>query len=154
MRHSMLIAFLLLAGATLAQTSNAQDHLTKKEKSKAVGTYNRLVGYKSAHNIIYTMQLYENGNFDFHSFSNQPNANPPMVNTYGRGVWWEKKGVVYFTTDSTAHINEKYTLNFSGTKARLAHRNPRHKSKSLIRTYLQFFASEVEGVKGLRIFKQ
>ena len=97
--------------------------------------------------------LNPDGTFVFHTFERHDGGLPPERNFYAKGRWIQNKKVISFSANAT-DLDNKYNLNFNGTKARFSTRSPRDKSNRLIKTYLIFFESEVSWVKGMKLFKE
>ena len=66
----------------------------------------------------YKLTLSQDGTFNFHYYSNIKNGIPPEVNKYGKGKWSIENNVISFFSDKQKDFNEKYTLDFSDSKAR------------------------------------
>ena len=104
--------------------------------------------------IEYTLSLKPNGTFLFHSYR-KINDEAPEEHWYGKGKWAvEKKNQLFFYINKETDLDEKYTLNFSKTKARYVSVSPRDISGSSIKTSLIFYSSEIFWVKGMKLFKK
>lgn len=119
-----------------------------------VGDYYRSLGQEGNHFIEYTLTLHQDGTFIFHSYNNNPLGIPPEVHKYGKGKWTSKGKVITFFSDKQGDFDEKYTLDFTNTKARFVTKHPRDTSGRMIKTKLQFFASEIPWIKTIDIFKK
>ena len=104
------------------------------------------------HLIEYSLTLNDDGSFIFHSYSNNQKGIPQTVHTYGKGKWISDKDIVSFYTDKQ-DMDEKFSLNFTGTKARFISKSPRDKTDREIKTRLKFYKSDIFWVKGMEIFK-
>ena len=60
--------------------------------------------------------------------------------------------MLYFYTDKTTEIDEKYILNFTNTQARYITKSPRDKSDKVIKTHLRFYESEIPELKGWTLY--
>ena len=101
-----------------------------------------------------TLSLESNGTFLFHSYR-KINDEAPEEHWYGKGKWAvEKKNQLFFYINKETDLDEKYTLNFSKTKARYVSVSPRDISGSSIKTSLIFYSSEIFWVKGMKLFKK
>ena len=61
--------------------------------------------------------------------------------------------MLYFNTNKATDIDNKYTLDFTNTKARYVTKHPRDKSDKAVKTHLRFYDSEIPWVKGWKLFK-
>ncbi len=133
---------LLLASITLfSQTDNV------------VGEYFRSTGNTGDHLIEYKLTLREDGTFHFHSYENHQRGISWKRNKYGKGNWRMDGKIVSFITDKEKDIDEKYTLDFSNSKARFITKPERDKTDRKIETKLQFFESEIFWIERLKILK-
>lgn len=124
------------------------------QSDQFVGDYYRTLGQEGNHVIEYTLTLYQDGTFFFHSYSNNILGIPPEAHTYGKGKWMSEGKVITFFSDKQEDFDEKYTLDFQNTKARFVTKHPRDKSDRIIKTKLQFFESEIFWIKTIDIFKK
>jgi hypothetical protein len=74
--------------------------------------------------IDYQLQLNYDNTFLFKSYINN-NTNEYYKN--GKGTWKVENKIIKFTTEAT-DLDEKHTLNFSGSTARLIKKSPRDTS--------------------------
>ena len=137
---STLTIFLFLLGVTIYC-----------QNDRYVGDYFQKLGNEK-HTIEYTLNLNEDGTFIFHSYSNNEDGIPAVVHTYGRGKWISKKEIITFYLDEKG-MNEEYTLDFSGTKARFITKSPRDTSDKEIKTRLKFYESGIFWMKGIELLK-
>ena len=122
------------------------------QSDKLVGEYFHRMGDKEEHLIEYILSIREDRTFYFHSYVNHKKGIPWEENKYGKGKWsMEGKVVTFFTEQSD--LDEKYTLNFSNSKARFITKPPRDQSDRVINTALQFFASDIFWIERLKILK-
>ncbi len=116
------------------------------------GTYG--VRYENVNSIIeYTLTLNVDGTFQFHSYTNHFKATPPEQNTYGKGTWNAEKNIISFFTDDQHELDEKHTLDFSATKARVDRKSIRNKSPEVIPDKMRIYESEISWVKGMKLEK-
>ena len=137
---SMMTIFLFLLGVTSYSQNN-----------RYVGDYSQKLG-NDKHTIEYTLSLNVDGTFIFHSYSNNEDGIPAVVHTYGRGKWISNKEILSFYLDEKSK-SEKYTLDFSGTKARYITKSPRDTSDREIKTRLKFYESGIFWMKGIELLK-
>jgi len=119
-----------------------------------VGEYFLTIGDKEEHLINYTLTLNQDGTFYFHSYRNHNKGIPWEENKYGQGKWSLDGKVVSFSTDKKTDLDEKFTLDFNNSKARLITKPLRDKTKRVIETKLQFFESKISWIKRLGIHKK
>lgn len=138
----LLTAFLLISNLTLFAQSN-----------QFAGDYSRSLSEDPKHIIEYKLTLNQDGTFEFHSYQKIQGGIPPEVNRYGKGKWTAKDNVITFSIDRKEDLNEKYTLDFTNSTARFITKNPRDKSNKVVKTKLQFLASEIPWLERVDIFK-
>ena len=68
----------------------------------------------------------------------------------GKGTWKVENKTLKFTTEP-ADINQEYTLNFTGTTARVIKKSPRDMSDKVVPTALQFYKSEIRIIENLKL---
>ncbi|SHF26051.1 hypothetical protein SAMN03080594_103120 [Arenibacter palladensis] len=119
-----------------------------------VGEYFLSTGDKEKHLIEYTLTLNQNGTFHFHSYRNHKRGIPREEHKYGQGNWSLDGKIVCFSTDKKTDFDEKFTLDFSNSRARFIAKPLRDKTNRLIETKLQFFESEIPWIKRLGIPKK
>src|SRR5574343_1192759 len=68
----------------------------------------------------------------------------------GKGTWKVENKTLKFTTEP-ADINKEYTLNFTGTTARVIKKSPRDTSDKVVPTALQFYKSEIRIIENLKL---
>ncbi|MFS4493881.1 hypothetical protein [Maribacter sp. 2308TA10-17] len=140
MKRIFIVTFLV---STLASFS---------QSDKIIGEYFLELGNEK-HQIEYRLNLHSDGTFEFHSYVNSKKTMPPIVHKYGKGTWNLDDKVVTFVTSKERDLDEKHTLDFSGSKARFITKPSRDKTKRVIKTRLKFFESEIFWIDGLEIFK-
>ncbi|GAA4302996.1 hypothetical protein [Aestuariibaculum suncheonense] len=123
------------------------------QSNDLVGDYKLTLGKEESHLIEYTLTLNQDGTFVFHSYNDMKSGKPPVVNKYGKGIWLYENKVVSFFTDKEKHFDEKYTLDLNNSKARFVVKSARDKSDRIIKTRLQFFASELFWIESIEMFK-
>ena len=114
--------------------------------------------YKVRHeaiNAIFenTLILNADETFSFHSYTNHFNATPSEKDTYGKGTWRAKKNIISFFTDEENELDEKNTLNFSNTKARVDRKSIRNKSPEVIADKMRIYESNIAWVQGMKLEK-
>ena len=70
--------------------------------------------------------------------------------SYGKGTWKVENKIIKFTTEKM-DLDEKHTLNFSGSTARLIKKSPRDTSEKVVPTSLQFYKSEIFWIANLKL---
>lgn len=105
------------------------------------------------HLIEYKLTLKQDGRFIFHSYTNHNTGIPPIRNIYGQGKWSVDDKVISFMADKEKDFDERYTLDFSNSKARFIIKPARDKTDRIIKTRLKFFESEIFWIERLDIFK-
>jgi len=126
--------------------------LTLYAQSNSIsGEYRRELGNEK-HRIEYTLRLFEDGTFTFHSYT-RIELPPQMIHLYGKGTWKVNGKVISFLTDKEKDIDEKYTLDFNNSRARFITKSPRDKSARILKTSLQFFESKILWIERLKIPK-
>lgn len=97
--------------------------------------------------VDYRIQLNEDQTFIFTSYvyngMNEYRSN-------GKGTWKVENKTLKFTTEPS-DINKEYTLNFTGTTARVMKKSPRDKSDRVVPTALQFYKSEIRIIENLKL---
>lgn len=138
----LITSFLLVFNLTVfAQTNNF------------AGDYTRSLSEEGKHIIEYKLILNQDGTFLFHSYSKIQGGIPPEVNKYGKGKWSAKDNLITFSSDKKDDFDEKHTLDFNNTKARFVTKNPRDKTTKVVKTKLQFLASEIPWMQKIDFFK-
>ncbi|MGG7034755.1 MAG: hypothetical protein ACI7YS_06115 [Flavobacterium sp.] len=123
------------------------------QTDKAVGDYAFTVKTVENNLFEYKMSLSQDGTFFFHYYSNIKQGIPPEVNKYGKGKWIMKNNLISFFCDKQKDVDEKYTLDFTNTKARFVIKSPRDKTDKIIKTKLTFLESDIFWIKRLDIVK-
>ncbi len=123
------------------------------QTNKYTGTYKAVHNFNESGVIEYTLVLGSNGTFTFHNYRKISLKNPEE-NSYGKGTWKiEKDNTLYFYTKVNSGLDDKYTLDFTNTKARYHTKSPRDKSDKMVKNHLRFYDSEIPWVKGWKLFK-
>jgi hypothetical protein len=112
-----------------------------------IGNYKCIIETKDSSLFKYELTLSQDGTFSFHYYSNIKEGIPPEVNKYGKGNWTIKNNVISFFSDKQKDIDEKYTLDFTNSKARFVTKSPRYESLKIIKTQLRFLESEIFWMK-------
>lgn len=129
-------------------------HFTFFAQSNLVtGDYKLVFGKENDHLFKYNLTLNPDGTFLFHYYSFIKQGIPPEVNKYGKGKWTEENNVVTFFSDKNLDLDDKYTIDFSKSKARFVTKSPRNKTDEIIKTRLRFIESEIFWMKGINFFK-
>jgi hypothetical protein len=69
---------------------------------------------------------------------------------YGKGTWKVENKIIQFSSDKT-DLDEKNTLNFTGSTARVIKKSPRDTSDKVVPTALQFYKSEIFWMVNLKL---
>lgn len=117
------------------------------------GNYGLKLGKEDNNQFQYELALNEDGTFTFHYYSKILNANPPENHKYGKGKWVASNNVITFSSDKQKDIDEKYTLDFTNTKARFVTKNPRDKTDKIVHTRIKFFESEIKIISTVDLLK-
>lgn len=125
----------------------------KTQNNEYVGTYEYYFNNAKEDLIQYELQLNVDQIFTFHFYRNIVCSICKEENSYGKGTWKVENKIVYFTTDTT-DLDEKNTLNFTGTTARLIQKSPRDQSVKEVPTALQFYKSKIFWIENLKILKK
>jgi len=88
------------------------------------------------------LSLHSDGTFYYHTYR-RINDRSPEINLYGKGTWTSKKDLLIFSADETTDLDEKHSLNFNGSKARI------FKDSSI-----RFLNSKIPWVKGMPLEKK
>lgn len=103
--------------------------------------------------LIRTLTLHADGTFEYYNYRYVEMGIPKETFTYGKGTWAQNEKVISFFTDAS-DLDDKFTLNFTGTKARFISKSPRDKSDRMIETALSFYESEISWITGMKVIKQ
>lgn len=120
---------------------------------KVSGDYKLAIETKDNNTLEYQLNLSQDGTFTFHYYSNIKNGIPPEVNKYGKGKWTIENNVISFFSDKQQDIDNKYTLDFTNSKARFITKSPRDKTDQIIKTRLQFLKSDILWMAKIELFK-
>jgi hypothetical protein len=69
---------------------------------------------------------------------------------FGKGTWKVENKIIKFTTEAI-DLDEKHTMNFSGSTARIIKKSPRDTSEKVVPTSLQFYKSEIFWIANLKL---
>lgn len=130
MKTSLLVFFLFFSLALFSQAE------------KVAGDYVLVFGNDDSC-FDYKLTLYQDGTFTFDDYSFIKLGVPQEKTMYGKGNWTIDKNVITFLSDKATDFDEKYTLDFSGSKARFITKSPRDKTDRIVKTRLQFLESEI-----------
>ncbi|MGL3000482.1 hypothetical protein [Flavobacterium sp. RSSB_23] len=120
---------------------------------KVSGDYKLAIETKDNNTLQYELTLSQDGTFTFHYYSNIKNGIPPEVNKYGKGKWTIENNVISFFSDKQQDIDNKFTLDFTNSKARFITKSPRDKTDQIIKTRLQFLKSDIFWMAKIELFK-
>ena len=123
------------------------------QTQEVLGNYKLTLETKDSSSFKYEVVLSQDGTFSFHYYSNIKQGIPPEVNKYGKGNWTINNNVISFFSDKQKDFNEKFTLDFTNTKARFVTKSPRDKSDKIIKTQLRFLDSEIFWMRRIDIDK-
>ena len=123
------------------------------QTQEVLGNYKLTLETKDSSSFEYEVVLSQDGTFSFHYYSNIKQGIPPEVNKYGKGNWAINNNVISFFTDKQKDFDEKFTLDFTNTKARFVTKSPRDKSDKIIKTQLRFLDSEIFWMRRIDIDK-
>jgi hypothetical protein len=123
------------------------------QTQEVVGNYKLTLETKDSSSFEYEVVLSQDGTFSFHYYSNIKQGIPPEVNKYGKGNWTINNNVISFFSDKQKDFDEKFTLDFTNTKARFVTKSPRDKSDKIIKTQLRFLDSEIFWMRRIDIGK-
>ena len=115
--------------------------------------YNLNLETKDNSSFEYELTLNQDGTFTFHYYSKIKQGIPPVINEYGKGNWTIMNNIISFFSDNQKDFDEKYTLDFTNTKARFVTKSPRDTSDKAIKTQLRFLDSEILWMRRIDIDK-
>lgn len=119
------------------------------------GTYQFESGSKDSNEfkLVRTLQLHPDGTFEYYNYRYIEKGIPKETHIYGKGTWTQnKKRIIFFSESSD--LDDKFTLNFTGTQARFISKSPRDKTNRVIETAIQFYETEIGILKGLKLIKK
>jgi hypothetical protein len=139
MKKLFLLLLLTIGFRVSAQTENY------------AGTYILHLDGKDGSILDYTLHLNTDNTFQFTSFQKliDIRGEDDKYN-YGKGTWRVENKIIKFTTEAS-DLDEKHTMNFSGSTARLIKKSPRDTSKKVVPTSLQFYKSEIFWIANLKL---
>ena len=139
MKKLFLLLVLTIGFSLSAQTENYS------------GTYILHLEGKDGNILDYKLQLNQDKTFIFVSFQKLLDTRGEHDKyNYGKGTWKVENKIIKFTTEKT-DLDEKHTLNFSGSTARLIKKSPRDTSEKVVPTSLQFYKSEIFWIANLKL---
>ncbi len=139
MKKLFLLLIITIGFSLSAQTENY------------AGTYILHLEGKDASILDYTLHLNTDNTFQFTSFQKLLDTRGEHDKyNYGKGTWKVENKIIKFTTEKT-DLDEKHTLNFSGSTARLIKKSPRDTSEKVVPTSLQFYKSEIFWIANLKL---
>jgi len=121
------------------------------QKKDYTGTYVLHIDGKDGSLLDYTLHLNTDNKFQFTSFQKLIDIRGEHDKyNYGKGTWKVENKIIKFTTEAN-DLDEKHTINFSGSTARLIKKSPRHTSEKVVPTSLQFYKSEIFWIANLKL---
>lgn len=139
MKKLFLLLILTIGFSLSAQTENY------------AGTYILHLEGKDGNILDYKLQLNQDNTFMFVSFQKLLDTRGEHDKySYGKGTWKVENKIIKFTTEKM-DLDEKHTLNFSGSTARLIKKSPRDTSEKVVPTSLQFYKSEIFWIANLKL---
>jgi hypothetical protein len=139
MKKLFLLLILTIGFSLSAQTENY------------AGTYILHLEGKDGNILDYKLQLNQDNTFIFVSFQKLLDTRGEHDKyNYGKGTWKVENKIIKFTTEKT-DLDEKHTLNFSGSTARLIKKSLRDTSEKVVPTSLQFYKSEIFWIANLKL---
>ena len=115
------------------------------------GTYVLHIDGKDGSILDYTLHLNIDNTFQFTSFQKLIDIRGEHDKyNFGKGTWKVENKIIKFTTEAT-YLDEKHTMNFSGSTARLIKKSPRDTSEKVVPTSLQFYKSEIFWIANLKL---
>jgi hypothetical protein len=123
------------------------------QADKVAGDYALKLGTTDSNLFEYNLTLNQDGTFLFHYHSNILKATPPDSNKYGKGKWTVANNVITFSTDKQKDLDEKYTLDFTNSKAMFVTKSPRDQTDKIVKERIKFFESEVSFMKTINLLK-
>ena len=139
MKKLFLLLILTIGFSLSAQTENY------------AGTYILHLEGKDGNILDYKLQLNQDNTFMFVSFQKLLDTRGEHDKySYGKGTWKVENKIIKFTTEKM-DLDDKHTLNFSGSTARLIKKSPRDTSEKVVPTSLQFYKSEIFWIANLKL---
>ena len=139
MKKLFLLLVLTIGFSLSAQTENY------------AGTYILHLEGKDGNILDYKLQLNQDNTFMFVTFQKLLDTRGEHDKYYyGNGTWKVENKIIKFTTEKT-DLDEKHTLNFSGSTARLIKKSPRDTTEKVVPTSLQFYKSEIFWIANLKL---
>lgn len=137
----LISLFILLSSLT----SSAQD---------PVGVYQLKSGSKVSNGfeLKRILTLHADGTFEYYNYRYVEKGVPKETYLYGKGLWKIDKKIIVFSSESS-DLDEKFTLDFNGTKARFISKSSRDKSDRVIETSIRIFESDIPWITGMTLIK-
>ncbi|WP_133240857.1 hypothetical protein [Marixanthomonas spongiae] len=124
--------------------------LTSAQTASIEGEYGKRTETDVGSVLEYTLSLKPDGTFTFHFYRNI-DATQPKEHLYGRGTWELVRKDILFHSDETTDMDEKYTLDFSDTKARFIKKPSKNRNATEKVAYFLFYDSQLPMIKGLKL---
>lgn len=136
------LVFFILTALSLTLSAQTEEYS---------GTYNLHIEGKDKSILDYKLKLKQDNTFMFVSFQKLMDIRGEHNKyNYGKGTWKVENKIIQFSSDKT-DLDEKYTLNFKGTTARIIKKSPRDMSDKVVPTSLQFYKSEIFWMANLKL---
>jgi len=94
----------------------------------------------------YELQINSDQTFTFHFYRNIICSVCKEENKHGKGTWKVENKIIYFTTH-LSDLDEKHTLDFTGTTARMIKKSPRDLSDKIVPVAIQFYKSNIPWIE-------
>ncbi|MGV9002832.1 hypothetical protein [Flavobacterium sp.] len=117
-----------------------------------VGDYVLVLGNDDSR-FDYKLTLRQDGTFTFDYYSLIKMGIPQEKTKYGKGSWTIENNVITFLSEKEKDFDEKYTLDFTTSKARFITKSPRDKTNRIVKTRIQFLTSEIEWMARIELLK-
>jgi hypothetical protein len=115
------------------------------------GTYILHIDGNDGNTLDYKLHLNTDNTFQFTSYQKLIDIRGEQNKyNYGKGTWKVENKIIKFTTEVT-DLDEKNTMDFSGSTARLIKKSPRDTSNKVVPIALQFYKSDIHWVANLKL---
>ena len=123
------------------------------QSDKVVGDYSLTLGKEEENLFEYKLTLNQDETFYFHYYSFIKQGIPPEKNKYGKEKWTLENNVISFFSDKQKDFEQKYTLDFTNSKARFVTKSPRDQTDKIVKIRIKFFTSEISFMKTIDLAK-
>jgi NlpE N-terminal domain len=120
---------------------------------QVIGDYTLVLKCEDTNLLEYQLTLNQDGTFSFHYHSYIKRGIPPEKNYYGKGSWSIANNVISFFSNTQKDLDEKHTMDFTNTKARFIIKSARDTSDKVVKTSLQFLASDIPWMGRVKLYK-